>query len=80
MYVKNFSCRFLVLEHDQEFNSSEFLTYELEIDHAIKGDNEQYAIEQPATPIKKTKVYPKDYQKHIIYVSSPDEILDILKD
>lgn len=52
--------------------------YELEIQHAIKGLHEQYAIEQQATPIKKTKVYPKDYQKHITYVISEHEILDNL--
>lgn len=53
--------------------------YEIEVKKPIKGHHGQYACENELKPIKKTKIYPRDYEKHIVRVKSKDEIIKELE-
>lgn len=53
--------------------------YEVEVKNPIKGHRGQYASEGELKPIKKTKVFPKDYEQYFIRVKSKEEILQKLE-
>ena|SRR3989338_3215084 len=53
--------------------------YEVEVKNPIKGHRGQYACEQELKPIKKTKVFPKDYEQYFIRVKTKEEILKELE-
>lgn len=53
--------------------------YEVEVKNPIKGHRGQYAFEGELKPIKKTKVFPKDYEQHFIRVKTKEDILKELK-
>jgi len=52
--------------------------YEVEVKNPIKGNRGQYVSMEELKPIKKTKVFPKDYEQYFIMVKSKEEILDKL--
>ncbi|MFW6046846.1 MAG: hypothetical protein ACOCP4_03540 [Candidatus Woesearchaeota archaeon] len=49
--------------------------HEVEVKNPIKGKNSQYAYKKNLNPIKVTKVFPKNYSNHIIFVKSKKELL-----
>ena len=53
--------------------------YEVEVKNSVKEYQGQYVYEKELKPIKKTKVYPKDYEKNIIRVKSKEELMEALK-
>ncbi|MBU4308522.1 MAG: hypothetical protein KJ566_01890 [Nanoarchaeota archaeon] len=53
--------------------------YEVKVKNPIKGHLGQYASEEELKPIKKTKVFPKDYEQYFIRVKSKEEILKNLR-
>ncbi len=57
----------------------ESYVYEVEVKNPIKGHRGQYASEEKLKPIKKTKVFPKDYEKNIIRVKNKEDIIKKLK-
>lgn len=53
--------------------------YEVEVENPIIGNRGQYAYEGELKPIKKTKVYPKDYKEQITQVKNKKDLLKTLK-
>lgn len=53
--------------------------YEVEVKRPIKGHGGQYAFKGELRPIKKIKVFPKDYKKYFIRVKNKEEIYKQLK-
>lgn len=53
--------------------------YEVEIKNPIEGNGEQYAFDRELKPIKKTKVFPKDYEQYFIRVKNKEEVLKELE-
>ena len=53
--------------------------YEVEVKNPLKRHREQYACEEELKPIKKTKVFPKDYRQYFVRVKNKEEILKQLE-
>lgn len=53
--------------------------YEVEVKNPIKGHRGQYASKEELEPIKKTKVFPKDYERYIIRVKNKEDIIKELE-
>lgn len=53
--------------------------YEVEVKNPRKGHKGQYAFEGELKPIKKIKVFPKDYEQYFIRVKNKEEILKELE-
>jgi len=53
--------------------------YEVDVKNPIKGRKNQYAFTKKILPIKKTKVFPKDYHQYIFRVKDKDDVLKELR-
>lgn len=53
--------------------------YEVEVENPIKGPRGQYASKVELKPIKRTKVFPKDYEKNIAWVDTKEELIRNLR-
>jgi len=53
--------------------------YEVNVKSQIKGPRGQYASRGELRPIKRTKVFPRDYRKNIIWVKTKKELIRNLR-
>lgn len=53
--------------------------YGIDVQKPIRGHHGQYASEEEIRPIKKTRVYPKDYARYIVRVKSKEELMETLR-